>query len=236
MALRFIHCNFARIHTTLRIRQQWRLVFRIIFGRSRTSRLWRDRCKISAIPEDSKKPAPEAIWAIYCGDINAANTAKLVTGLTTIGVQGTKRIHILFQSWGGFVGDGVFLYNALKKFSVEVILYNAGQVASAAAIAFLGAHSRKTTANAVFMIHKSTYNPNASGVDKLKAVADNLAIDDIRVEEILRTHLRLSEDLWTQFRFHDVYLSGTDAVACGMADEIGEFSPPAGVRVLNALG
>jgi ATP-dependent protease ClpP protease subunit len=188
------------------------------------------------MPEDAEKPAPEEIWATYCGDINAANVAKLVNGLTIVANNGTKRIHILFQSWGGFVGDGVFLYNALKKLSIEVIFYNAGQVASAATLAYLGAHSRKTTANAVFMIHKSTYNPNASGADKLKAVADNLAIDDVRVEEILRAHLRLPDELWTQFRFHDVYLSGTDAVSYGMADGIGEFSPPVGTKVLNALG
>ncbi len=184
--------------------------------------------------EDAKKP--EEIWATYCGDINAANVAKLVGGLNVVASNGTKRIHILFQSWGGFVGDGVFLYNALKKLSIEVALYNAGQVASAATLAYLGAHSRKTTANAVFMIHKSTYNPNTVGVDKLKALADNLAIDDVRVEEILRAHLRLPEELWTQFRFHDVYLSGKDAVAYGMAEEIGEFSPPPGTKVLNALG
>uniref|UniRef100_A0A7V4XUU4 ATP-dependent Clp protease proteolytic subunit n=1 Tax=Acidobacterium capsulatum TaxID=33075 RepID=A0A7V4XUU4_9BACT len=188
------------------------------------------------MPEDPKKSVPEEIWAIYCGDINAANTSKLIGGLTIVGSAGTKRVHILFQSWGGFVGDGVFLYNSLKKLSLEIVLYNAGQVSSAATLAYLGAHSRKTTANAVFMIHKSTYNPNASGADKLKAVADNLTIDDIRMEEILRAHLRLPDELWIQFRFHDVYLAGADAVTYGMADEIGEFSPPVGVKVLNALG
>ncbi|MBZ5506770.1 MAG: ATP-dependent Clp protease proteolytic subunit [Acidobacteriia bacterium] len=187
------------------------------------------------MPDETKKPIEE-IWATYCGDINAANVSKLVGGLTAVASNGTKRIHVLFQSWGGFVGDGVFLYNALKKLSIEIVLYNAGQVASAATLAYLGAHGRKTTANAVFMIHKATYNPNAAGVDKLKAVADNLAIDDLRVEEILRRHLKLPEELWTQFRFHDVYLTGTDAVNYGMADEIGEFSPPAGTSVLNALG
>ena len=188
------------------------------------------------MPEQNKPPAPEEIWAIYCGDINAANTGKLINGLTIVGSAGTRRIHILFHSWGGFVGDGAFLYNALKKLSLEIVLYNAGQVASAATLAYLGAHSRKTTANAVFMIHKATYNPNSSGAHKLKAVADNLTIDDIRMEEILRAHLRLPQDLWTQFRFHDVYLTGLDAVNYGMAEEIGEFSPPAGVKVLNALG
>jgi hypothetical protein len=42
--------------------------------------------------------------------------------------------------------------------------------------------------------------------------------------------------LWIQFRYHHVYLAGLDAVAYGMADEVGEFSPPPGAKVLNALG
>ncbi|HEX4031999.1 MAG TPA: ATP-dependent Clp protease proteolytic subunit [Terracidiphilus sp.] len=189
-----------------------------------------------AMPDDKNSKAPEEIWAIYCGDINAANAAKLLNGLTIVSSAGTKRIHILFQSWGGFVGDGVFLYNALRKIPIEVFLYNAGQVASAATLVFLGAKARKTTANAVFMIHKSTNSTDRAGVDRLKAVTANLTVDDARVEEILRTHLRLPEELWTQFSYHDVYLTGSDAVQYGMADEIAEFSPPPGAKVLNALG
>jgi ATP-dependent protease ClpP protease subunit len=188
------------------------------------------------MPDENKPPVLEEIWAIYCGDINAANTAKLLNGLTIVAANGTKRVHILFQSWGGFIGDGVFLHNSLKKMGLEIVLYNAGQVASAATLAFLGAHARKTTANAVFMIHKSTNTTNGAGVDRLKAVTANLTIDDARVEEILRAHLRLPDELWIQFSYHDVYLTGTDAVAYGMADEIGEFSPPVGAKVLNALG
>jgi ATP-dependent Clp protease, protease subunit len=186
---------------------------------------------------NAEKPkVPEEMWATFCGDINAGNTAKLANGLTNVAAQGTKRIHILFQSWGGFVGDGVFLYNSLKKLSVEVVLYNAGQVASAATLAFLGAHGRKTTANAIFMIHKGANNPDSSGAGKLKAVAANLSMDDARIEAILRAHLSLPEELWTQFNYHDVFLSGTDAVKYGMADEIAEFSPPVGEKVKNALG
>jgi len=188
------------------------------------------------MPDEPKPAAPEEIWAIYCGDINAANTAKLMTGLIAVSLNGSKRIHILFQSWGGFIGDGVFLYNSLRKLPVEVVLYNAGQVASAATLAFLGARARKTTANAVFMIHKGTNSTQGAGVERLKAVTANLTIDDARIEEILRAHLRLPEELWIQFQYHDVYLTGEDAAKYGMADEIGEFSPPAGARVLNALG
>jgi hypothetical protein len=46
----------------------------------------------------------------------------------------------------------------------------------------------------------------------------------------------LPEELWIQFRYHHVYLTGLDAVAYGMADEVGAFSPPPGAKVLNALG
>ncbi len=187
-------------------------------------------------PVPEVPPVQVEIWAVYCGDINAVNVSKFVRGLTTVAAQGTKTVHILFQSWGGYVGDGVFLYNSLRKIGVEVILYNAGQVASAAALAYLGCARRKTTANAIFMIHKGSNNPDSSGVGKLKAVAANLTMEDARIEKILRDHLTLPEELWTQFNYHDVFLSGTDAVEYGMADEIGEFSPPVGVNVLNALG
>lgn len=191
------------------------------------------------MPDESSEETPkvaEEIWCAFCGDIDAGNVAKLIKGLTIVGAQGTKRVHILFHSWGGYVGDGVFLYNSLKKLGIEIVLYNAGQVASAATLAFLGAHGRKTTANAIFMIHKGTNNPNASGAGKLKALAGNLALEDARIETILRDHLSLPEELWTQFNYHDVFLSGEDAVRYGMADEVAEFSPPAGTKVLNALG
>jgi ATP-dependent Clp protease protease subunit len=179
---------------------------------------------------------PAEMWAAFCGDINAVNVAKFINGIGVVAGKGTKKLHVLFQSWGGFVGDGVFLYNVLSKFPIEVVLYNAGQVASAATLAYLGAPSRKTTANAIFMIHKASNTPNSSGAGKLKAVASNLDMDDARIEGILRARLRLPEEIWTQFLYHDVYLSGDDAVKYGMADEIAEFSPPPGVNILNALG
>ncbi|MEO6982206.1 MAG: ATP-dependent Clp protease proteolytic subunit [Edaphobacter sp.] len=186
--------------------------------------------------EPDKKKFPEEMWAAFCGDINANNAAKFINGITTVGMNGTKKLHVLFQSWGGFVGDGVFLYNTLRKFPVEVVLYNAGQVASAATLAYLGAKGRKTTANAIFMIHKASYNADTSGAGRLKGIANNLSIDDARIEVILREHLGLPDELWNQFLFHDVFLSGEDAIKYGMADEIAEFSPPPGVNILNALG
>lgn len=98
------------------------------------------------MPEETqpeKKSGPEEMWAVFYADINAANVAKFVNGISSVGLQVTKAPSYPFQSWGCFVGDGVFLYNTLRKFPVEVVFYYTGQVASASAIAYLGTPSAR---------------------------------------------------------------------------------------------
>ena len=47
----------------------------------------------------------------------------------------------------------------------------------------------------------------------------------------LKEHLQLPEDLWKQLDYHDIYLTGEEAVKFGVATELGEFAPPAGSQV-----
>jgi len=184
-----------------------------------------------------QQDAKSDIYAILCGDINAANANKLVNGLTGVSAAGKcQTLHILFQSWGGFVGDGVFVYNLLKNFPLDIILYNSGHVASAGVTAFLGARERKATKNSLFMIHEVSQSPSSAGVSRLRAAANSLEMENARTESILRTHLNLPEELWSQIRYHDVYLTGEQALEYGLIDEIAEFSPPPGSKVLNAIG
>lgn len=176
------------------------------------------------------------MYAIFCGDINLMNMNTLTKGLTVAMGMNVTRLHLLFHTWGGIAGDGVYLYNLLKQLPLEVVLYNAGQVASAGAIAYLGAKSRKTTSNAIFMIHRAHNSPQHANASKLKIASDSLVLDDNRMESILREHSNLPQEIWNQLEHHDVYISGADAVKYGLADEIAEFAPPLGTIVLNALG
>jgi ATP-dependent Clp protease protease subunit len=178
---------------------------------------------------------PEHAYGIFCGDINTTNTQLLVKNLTLASNIGIKTVHMLFQSWGGYVGDGIFLYNLLKTFPVEVVLYNAGQIASAGVLAYMGARQRKTSPNAVFMIHHTTNNAQNAGADRLKVVAESLVLDDARTDALFRDNLQLPKQMWAQIASHDVNLSGADAIKYGLAQGIGEFSPPAGTKVFNAL-
>lgn len=180
-------------------------------------------------------PLPKEVFAIYCGDINQANGEKTVNSLTIAMGGKVEHIHLLFQSAGGYVGDGVFLYNLLRSIPIEITLYNAGQISSAGVIAYLGSKHRKTTTNASFMVHRSTNSPQFATATKLNHVAKSLILDDQRTEAIAREHIKFPSELWTALDHHDVYVSGEEAVKFGIAHEIGEFSPPAGTQVYNLL-
>lgn len=185
--------------------------------------------------ESPAAAVPNEVHAIFCGEINLINSQKLTNTLTLAINGGVTKVHLLFHSFGGFVGDGVFMYNLFSSLPIEVVIYNGGQVASAGVLAFLGAKERKTTAGGVFMIHRSQ-NPGQFGsAAKLKTVTDSLVLDDARSDAIFRKHLKLPKEVLDQFEHHDVNLSGEDGLKYGFVDEITNFSPPPGSKVYNAL-
>lgn len=147
-----------------------------------------------------EQPYPNNVYAIFCGGIEQGAMQKIVNSLTIAMGAGVKHVHLLFQSAGGYVGDGVFLYNLLRAIPIEVTLYNAGQISSAGIIGYLGAKHRKTTRTATFMLHRSTNSPQFATATKLENVAKSLVLDDERTEMIVRAHVNFPGDLWNELQ------------------------------------
>jgi ATP-dependent protease ClpP protease subunit len=186
-------------------------------------------------PAPQPAPLPPEVYAVFCGGIEQATAQKIVNALTGAMARKAQHVHVLFQTAGGYVGDGVFLYNFFRTVPIELTLYNGGQISSAGVIAFLGARHRKTSPNATFMVHRSTNTAQFATSTKLKHIAKSLVLDDQRCEAILRSHVTLPAELWAEIEHRDLYLSGTEAIGFNLADEIGEFSPPAGTQVYNLM-
>jgi ATP-dependent Clp protease protease subunit len=182
--------------------------------------------------EDDKKLPPE-VFGIFCGNINQDSAQKLSNAFGIASNNGVTHIHLLYQSTGGSVSDGIFLYNLFKSLPLKLILYNAGQVSSAAAVAYLGAQGRKTSASATFMLHRSTNAPQVATVANMTALVKNLSLDDQRTEAILREHITLPDELWTLFDRHDIYLSAAESIQYGLAQEIADFSPPSDAKIFS---
>lgn len=174
----------------------------------------------------------QEVWATFAGAIDQGSINRLFTAFALATQNKVPRLHLLFQSSGGYVGDGIALYNVLKALPLELTMYNAGNVASIAAIAFLGAKTRKASAHAAFMIHRTTRQELATAT-RLKAATESLLLDDKRTEDILRAHITLDAEKWKELDYHDVVFSAQEAVNVGMAQTIGEFAPPVGSMIYN---
>lgn len=173
-----------------------------------------------------------SVYATFAGGIDQNAVQRFMGSVAGVSASKISCIHVLFQSFGGNVSDGICLYNFFRTLPINLTFYNVGNVSSAAAIAFLGAHVRKVAANATFMIHRAQSPGNPATAVRLQAVAHSIAIDDTNIETILRAHLVLSEDQWAVHNSADLWLSAKEAVACGLAD-IGEFAPPKGAQIFN---
>jgi ATP-dependent protease ClpP protease subunit len=169
-------------------------------------------------PTEGKK-----VYGIFAGVIDQIAVQRLANMVSLASQQSVGQIHLLFQTSGGTIGDGVCLYNLFQASPAEIWLYNVGSVASVGVIAFLGADERRTNSHATFMIHKTTFSPIAATVDRLQSAANAAALDDQRVETILHSHIKLSQDKWDMHKVSDLWLSADDAVEAGIAHDVGDF-------------
>jgi ATP-dependent protease ClpP protease subunit len=182
-------------------------------------------------PEQSQ---PADAYGAFCGPINENSARDLIYAMTTATARG-QNVHLLFQSSGGSVGEGICLYNFFRTLPIELTIYNVGSVNSAAVIAYLGAKRRITSARAVFMLHR-TFAKAGETVPymMIPGITKNLAMSDEHTESILRENITLPESMnWSDLDRYDFYFSGAEAVQIGLAHEIGDFAPPAGTSVYH---
>jgi len=174
---------------------------------------------------------PEDLYAVFCGEINDGSVKRIVASITGATVN-NQNVHLLFQSSGGTVGDGVCLYNFFRSLPIQLAIYNVGSVCSAGVLAYLGAKRRITSKRALFMVHRVMTNPGRTPAVAIKGIAKSLVLEDARVESILRESITLpADEEWSNLDKYDFFFSGEEAVDIGLAHEIGEFSPPAGTQV-----
>jgi ATP-dependent Clp protease protease subunit len=179
---------------------------------------------------------PNEAYAIFCSMVDQAATQRLLGNLALVTQDKTVTgVHLLFQSPGGNIGDGVCLYNVFRAYPLPLTLYNAGAIMSVAAIAYLGAKTRKTSAHAIFNLHRSTFSPQAASAGTLESLAEAVLLEDKRTETILREHLSLTETQWKNLDRPGagLWLSATDALQAKMATAIGDFAPPIGTKMFT---
>jgi ATP-dependent Clp protease protease subunit len=168
------------------------------------------------------------------GDVNSHMVQRVFEAAAEMSADGVTTAHLLLQSHGGFISDGICIYNFLANLPVRFVTYNAGAVASIAVTVFLAGQRRHASPTARFMLHKSHASPpGGAGPDTLQIIAEGLKADDRRTESILRRFVRLSDAQWSVHAHSDLHLTAETALQAGLIDSIASFSPPPGARIVG---
>lgn len=177
---------------------------------------------------------PTEVYATLTGTLDQTATQRILNSFSTASLNGVTKMHVLFQSSGGGIGDGVCLYNFFRSLQIDLTLYNVGTVSSIAVVAYLGGRHRKVSRHGTFMIHRTQTTTQAANTQTVKAFAESAVLFDKNTESILREHIKnMPAEKWAHFNHNDLWFSAEDAVKFGVADEIAEFMPPAGTRLFN---
>jgi ATP-dependent Clp protease, protease subunit len=176
---------------------------------------------------------PEEAYCVFCSVIDQASVQRILNAVAIATQKQVKHIHLLFQSTGGIVADGICLYNFLRTAPIDITLYNMGSVQSIATLAYLGAKHRKVHSSGTFMLHKTTFNPNPPTAPSLQAAAKYVSMEDERTELVLKDKIELSSENWNELRNNPLWFTAADAIKSKIAEEIGEFSPPKGAQIYN---
>ncbi|HZF00662.1 MAG TPA: ATP-dependent Clp protease proteolytic subunit [Methylomirabilota bacterium] len=180
-------------------------------------------------------PQPPDFYGIFSGAIDQASLQKFFNNFAVVTQQPqpNKHLHLLVQSTGGTIADGTAMYNFLKAAPIDVFVYNSGCVQSMATVCFLAAKRRVVSRHATFMLHRASCAPQAMTMSRLADVLKSLEIDDGRMDAILKSHLKLSDEQWAHLRNNEFWFTADDALKSGLATEIGDFSPPKGAKILS---
>ncbi|WP_312519904.1 ATP-dependent Clp protease proteolytic subunit [Massilia sp.] len=173
-------------------------------------------------------------WFTLSGDVNSDMVHRMFEAVAAMTEDGIDTAHVLLQSNGGYVSDGLCLYNFMASSPIKFVMYNGGAVASIAVVLYLSGTRRYASETARFMIHKShaTASPG-SRPDALNIIVEGLRADDARTESILRKEIELSPEQWNVHQYGDLHLTARDAKTAKMIHEVADFRPPKGAVLRN---
>ncbi|KOX63290.1 Clp protease ClpP [Pseudomonas psychrophila] len=145
--------------------------------------------------------------------------------------DGVSPIVVAFNSVGGDLFDGLAIHNALSRLGERCTGRVDALAASAASVAVCGAHKVVIASNAMLMIH-NPWTYAAGDAENLRKVAAAL---DQAMEAIIAAYKSKAPDIdeaeLRRMVNAETWLTASEAVALGLADEVGE-----GVSVKACLG
>jgi ATP-dependent Clp protease protease subunit len=184
--------------------------------------------------QNDLEPSDPAAYFGFTGPIEPGGVGRLAGALNAAVNNGAEVVHLAFSSSGGYVADGVYLYNHIRALPFRLVIYNTGSVSSIAVSVFLAADERYCSAHSMFMIHPTTMGQSEGmSARRLQSTLDAALADDDRTDNILRERSRIPEGVLASRRHSEVHISPVQAMDYGLVDAVREFSLPKGQQIVQ---
>lgn len=181
-----------------------------------------------------EEPLRKVAYYGFTAPIESGSATRLAAALNLAVNNGYDEVQLCFSSLGGYVADGIYLYNHIRALPIAVVAHNTGSVSSIALVVFVAAVRRYCSAHAMFMTHPTSLSVSAgTNATVLQTTLDAALADDLRTENILRERCSLPDDILAARRAKDVHISPAQAAGWGLVHGIAEFSLPRGEQVIQ---
>ncbi len=131
----------------------------------------------------------------------------------------SDKINLHINSPGGFVYDGLTIYNGLNLIDKFIFVYIDGIAASMASVVAMAGDKIIMPVNADYMLH-DPWTCMCGTADDLEKEAKELRRLKDSIIGIYMARTRLSKDELFDLMKEESWISGTDALEMGLADEI----------------
>lgn len=191
---------------------------------------------LTSIGTHMNQQPPTSVWFTLAGTVDNQMVQRVFQSFAAAMQSGVKDAHILIQSSGGFVGDGIAIYNYLSNLPINITTYNAGSVSSIAVLVFLAGVHRVASETSTFMIHKTHASPPPGATAAvLKELIDSLNIDNANTESILHRHIHMPPEKWDLHQHGNLIITAEEAKQFELVHELGPFSPSVDGQLFNIV-
>ena len=133
----------------------------------------------------------------FTGIIDSGSVTRITSAFNLAVNNGYEEICMCLSSTGGFIADGIYLYNHIRSLPIKAIFHNTGTVASIATAVYVGAEERYCSEHGIFLIHPTEMPAQEyMRAERLQANLTAALAEDKRTEDILRQRATIPETSW----------------------------------------
>lgn len=154
-------------------------------------------------------------WEWDESDVSSYTLAKELEGIEA------DTINVYINSYGGEVGEGLAIYNLLKRQSAKVKTYCDGFAASIASVIFMAGDERIVSNASLLFIHNA-WTIAGGNAEEFRKVADDLDIISQPAINVYRDAVNIDEKKLAEMLAAETWILPEDAVKMGFATEIYE--------------